>query len=92
MGVLAPPNGVPPIGVIEPVVPTSREWGSLFGVEKRPVTGGPPAGFSDDGVLRFAALGVKKPPAGFGVAAVGAGDEAANERFIFVGDIIMPLP
>ena len=87
----------PPIGVIEPGVPMSREC-SLLGVENRPLTGGPPAGFSDDGVLMFAAVGVKKPPTGFGVVITGPGvdtyipGEAATERLSFVGDIMSPPP
>ena len=60
-----------------------------MGVETRPLTGGPPAGFSDDGVLMLAAVGVKKPPTGFGVAAAaGAGDG----RLILLGDIMRPPP
>jgi hypothetical protein len=50
---VADPTGVPgPNGVIEPGVPTSLGC-ILFGVEKSPLTGGPPAGFSDEGVLLF---------------------------------------
>ena len=91
-GVLAPPNGVPPMGVILLGVPKCRGWRRL-GVEKSPLTGGPP-GFSEDGVLMFAALGVRKPPTGLGVATAGAGEAAIcpMDRFILVGDIIRPVP
>ena len=81
------------MGIVDPGVPINRGC-ILLGVEKSPVTGGPPVGFSDEGVLKFAVLGVKKPPTGLGVAEAGAGEAAIwpMERFILVGDIIMPLP
>lgn len=75
------------MGVMELGVPKCLGWRRL-GVEKSPLTGGPP-GFSDDGVLMFAALGVRKPPTGLGVATAGAGEAAIcpMERFILEGDI-----